>query len=64
MTSACWNVNEQTQIAYVTEEGGMYMIDVRVPDKVLCSQKDAHKGFQITDIKIGKKNMCFTCSED
>jgi len=43
MTSACWNVNEQTQIAYVTEEGSLYMLDVRVPDKILCSKKDAHK---------------------
>ena len=39
VTSGCWNVNQQSQIAYVTDQGGMYLIDVRVPDKVIGCHK-------------------------
>ena len=24
----------------------------------------AHEGHAITDVKVGSKNMCYTCSED
>jgi len=27
--SACWNVNNQSQIAYVTSQGNLYLFDVR-----------------------------------
>lgn len=60
--SACWNVNSQPQIAYVTDKGNLHLFDVRMPDKILVSQK-AHKGIA-TDVKIGQKNLCYTCSED
>ena len=27
-------------------------------------QKNAHKEHEITDLKIGKKSLCFSCSEE
>ncbi len=39
------------------------IIDVRNIDKLLVSFA-AHQGKSITDVKIGSKNLCYTCSED
>jgi periodic tryptophan protein 1 len=36
--SACWNVNDPTQICYTTDKGNLNFIDVRSPDKVLISK--------------------------
>jgi WD40 repeat protein len=60
--SACWNVNNQSQIAYVTSSGFLNLFDVRKSNQLLASQK-AHTA-KANDVRIGKKNMCFTCSED
>jgi hypothetical protein len=58
--SACWNVNNQSQIAYTTSTGLLNIFDVRNNNKLLASQK-AHLS-KVNDIKIGTKNLCFTCS--
>jgi WD40 repeat protein len=47
---------------YVTNKGNMQVFDVRKNNKVLSSIK-AHNS-RANDIKIGKKNLCYTCSED
>jgi hypothetical protein len=60
--SACWNINNQSQIAYSTDKGNLHIFDVRMPNKVVVSQK-VHKG-AVNDVKIGSKNMCYTCSDD
>lgn len=39
------------------------IVDVRSMDKVILSIP-AHQGNSITDVKIGSKNLCYTCSED
>jgi periodic tryptophan protein 1 len=59
--SACWNVNQPTQICYTTDKGNLHIIDVRSVDKILASTA-AHQGHSITDVKIGSKNMVYTCS--
>ena len=61
--SACWNVNQPTQICYTTDKGNLNIIDVRAIDKVVTSFA-AHQGHAITDVKIGSKNLVYTCSED
>jgi WD40 repeat protein len=40
----------------------MHIFDVRKNNKVLASIK-AHNS-RANDIKIGRKNLCYTCSED
>lgn len=39
------------------------MIDVRSLEKPVLTHP-VHKGHQATDVKIGSKNVCYTCSED
>lgn len=60
--SACWNVNNQSQIAYVTSAGYLNLFDVRKSSHIVASQK-AHNS-KANDVRIGQKNLCFTCSED
>lgn len=60
--SACWNINNQSQIAYVTSTGNLHLFDVRKSNQLVASQK-AHNA-KANDVRIGKKNLCFTCSED
>jgi WD40 repeat protein len=60
--SACWNVNNQSQIAYTTSQGNLYLFDVRKSSQPLIGQR-AHTS-KANDLKITSKNMCFTCSED
>lgn len=60
---ACWNINNQSQIAYATNQGNIYMVDVRSINKPVFSVQ-GHPGAEITDIKTGHKNLLFTCSED
>jgi len=55
-------VNNQSQIAYTTSTGYLNIFDVRNNNKLLASQK-AHAS-KANDVKIGTKNLCFTCSED
>ena len=62
LSSACWNVNSQSQIAYSTSTGKIHIFDVRKNNQILASQQ-AHLS-RVNDIKIGQKNLCFTCSED
>ena len=40
----------------------MHIFDVRKNNQILASQK-AHKS-KANDIKIGRNNLCYTCSED
>lgn len=61
--SACWNPNQTSQIAYVTDMGNLSLIDVRTMDKPLYTIP-VHNGHTVTDVKIGSKNVCYTCSED
>lgn len=63
MESACWNTNQPTQICYTTDKGNLNIVDVRAMDKVVTSFA-AHQGHSITDIKVGAKNLLYTCSED
>ncbi len=58
--SATWNLNNQSQIAYGTDQGNLHIFDVRMPEKLIASQK-VHKG-SVNDVKIGHKNMIYTCS--
>ena len=60
--SACWNINSQSQIAYTTSNGNLYIFDVRKSNEVLYGQK-AHSA-RANDLKITRNNLCFTCSED
>lgn len=60
--SACWNVNNQSQIAYVTSTGYLNLFDVRKNNQLLASQK-AHTA-KANDVRISTRNLCFTCSED
>lgn len=60
--SACWNGNNQAQIAYVTGAGNLHLFDVRKHTKVLATVR-AHSA-RANDVKIGAKNLCYTCSED
>ena len=55
-------MNNQSQIAYTTSTGYLNIFDVRNNNKLLASQK-AHAS-KANDVKIGTKNLCFTCSED
>ena len=63
MEGACWNINQASQIAYVTQGGNLNLIDVRSMDKPIVSVP-VHQGHEATDVKIGSKNVCYTCSED
>ena len=60
--SACWNVNNQSQIVYTTSSGYLNIFDVRKNNTLLASQK-AHLS-KVNDVKVSPKNLCFTCSED
>ena len=60
--SACWNINNQSQIAYTTSSGNLYVFDVRKNNEILYGQK-AHSA-RANDLKITSNNLCFTCSED
>lgn len=60
--SACWNVNNQSQIAYVTNTGHLHLFDVRKSNQLLASQQ-AHLA-KANDVRISSHNLCFTCSED
>ncbi len=62
LSSAAWNVNNQSQIAYVTTSGNLHLFDVRKNNHLLASIQ-AHSS-RANDVIIGKKNLCYTCSED
>ena len=55
-------MNNQSQVAYTTSKGNLYLFDVRKSGEVLCGQK-AH-GAKANDLKTGRGNLCFTCGED
>lgn len=46
----------------MTDHGNIHIFDVRKNNQALVSQK-AHKS-KANDIKIGRNNLCYTCSED
>jgi WD40 repeat protein len=46
----------------VTGAGNLHLFDVRKHTKVLSSVQ-AHSA-RANDVKIGAKNLCYTCSED
>lgn len=46
----------------MTDVGNLHIFDARMPNELCASQK-VHSS-SVNDIKISKKNLLFTCSED
>jgi periodic tryptophan protein 1 len=61
--SVCWNINRPAELCYSTNSGILHTFDVRNPTKLLVSFTP-HQGHTVTAVRIGNKNLCYTCSED